>query len=115
MLTTTYERVKGQVEKSLFDFSRATPNFKFYTVRPAGVDWREHPEIHPFMPNQPLWKKVLIGSIGAVHKPMITPTRPMGRIMTELAMSKGEPLEGEDMQMDGRAMPNVAFRRLAGL
>ncbi|KAF2440934.1 hypothetical protein P171DRAFT_523948 [Karstenula rhodostoma CBS 690.94] len=115
MFTAMFGRVKGQVEKSMFDFCKATPNLKFYTLRPAGVDWRDHPEIHPFMPSQPWWKRMLIGPIDAVHKPMITPTKPMGRIMAELAMSKGEPLEGEDIQMDGRAVPNVALRRLAGL
>lgn len=110
-----YERVKGEVEKSLFDFYKKTPNFRLYTMRPAGVDWRDHPEIHPFMPSQPWWKKLLIGPIDAVYKPMISPTKPMGRILTELAMSKGEPLEGDDIQMEGRLVPNVAFRRMAGL
>ncbi|OAG00623.1 uncharacterized protein CC84DRAFT_1102263 [Paraphaeosphaeria sporulosa] len=115
MFSAVYERVKGQVEKAMFEFYKATPNFKLYTVRPAGVDWRSHPEIQPFMPSQPFWKRALIPVIDTVYKPMITPTRPMGRIMTELAMSKGKPLEGEDIQMEGTLVSNVAFRRLAGL
>lgn len=115
MFSAMYERVKGQAEKSMFDFYKSTPNFKLYTVRPAGVDWRDHPEIQPFIPSQPWWKKALIPAIDTLYKPMITPTRPMGRIMTELAMSKGEPLEGKDVQKDGTLVTNVAFRRLAGL
>ncbi|KAJ4301219.1 hypothetical protein N0V90_003310 [Kalmusia sp. IMI 367209] len=115
VFTSMYGRVKGQVEKALFDFYKATPNFDLYMLRPAGVDWRDHPEIHPFMPSQVWWKKTLIGPIDAVYKNMITPTKPMGKILTELAMSKGEPLEGQDIQMEGRLVPNVAFRRMAGL
>ncbi|KAL1595878.1 hypothetical protein SLS60_009568 [Paraconiothyrium brasiliense] len=115
MFTAMYSRVKGQVEKSMFDFYKATPNFKLYTVRPAGVDWRDHPEIHSFIPSQPLWKKTLLAPLDVLYKPMITPTKPMGRIYTELAMSKGEPLEGKDIQMEGRVLPNTAFRRMAGL
>ncbi|KAL5383745.1 hypothetical protein PMIN04_000571 [Paraphaeosphaeria minitans] len=115
MFTAMYERVKGQAEKAIFDFYTATPNFKLYTVRPAGVDWRDHPAIQPFIPSQPFWKRALLPAIDTFYNPMITPTRPMGRIMTELAMSKGEPLEGDDLQMDGTLVSNVAFRRLANL
>lgn len=115
MFTATYEKVKGQVEKAMFDFYKATPNFNLYTTRPAGVDWRDHPEIHPFIPSQPWWKKTLIPAINTLYNPMITPTRPMGKIMTELAMRKGEPLEGKDIQMEGTLVTNVAMRRLAGL
>lgn len=115
MFTTLFARVKGQAEQALFDFHKGTPNFRPYLVRPAGVDWRDHPEIHAFMPNQVWWKKALIGPIDTVYKNMITPTRPMGKILTELAMSKGEPLEGRDIQMEGRLVSNVALRRMAGL
>jgi len=41
-----------------------------------------------------------------------TPTRPMGKVMTELAMSRGEPLVGSDIGMNGRLVPNVALKRL---
>ncbi|KAJ7097288.1 hypothetical protein B0H15DRAFT_773493 [Mycena belliarum] len=115
MFTPLFGRVKGQVEQALLDFAKAHTNFKLYNVRPAGVDWRHHPEIHPFLPKLPMWRKTLLGPIDMVYKNMITPTRPMGKIFTELALSKGEPLEGQDIQMDGRLVSNVAIRRMAGL
>ncbi|KAF2644344.1 hypothetical protein P280DRAFT_421183 [Massarina eburnea CBS 473.64] len=113
MFTPLFGRVKGQVEQSLLDFHKVHPNFKFYNVRPGGVDWRHHPEIHPFIPTQQLYKRMLIGSIGAIYQNMATPTRPMGKVFTELALRKGEPLEGQDLGMEGRLVPNVAIRRMA--
>jgi hypothetical protein len=107
--------VKGEIETSLWSLHKANPNFNVYNVRPAAVDWRHHPEIHPFMPQQALYKKTLLPVIDAVYKPMMTPTRPLGKILTELALSKGAPLEGKDIQMEGQLVSNVAIRRLAGL
>ncbi|KAF1973975.1 hypothetical protein BU23DRAFT_589235 [Bimuria novae-zelandiae CBS 107.79] len=90
ILTAMFGRVKGQTEK-------------------------DHKEIHPFIPAQPWWKKPLIAPIDTVYQKLMTPTKPLGRILTELAMSKGEPLQGKDIQMEGTVMPNTAFRRVAGL
>lgn len=115
MFTPLFGRVKGQIEQALFDLHKATPNFKVYNVRPAGVDWRHQPEIQPFIPKQAAYKGMLLPAIDAVYKNMVTPTRPLGKILTELAMSKGEPLEGKGVQMEGRLVSNVAIRRMAGL
>lgn len=113
MLTPLFGRVKGQVEQDLLEFSKTNPSFKVYNVRPAGVDWRAHPEIQPYIPNQALYKKVLLPGIAVLRKQMVTPTRPMGRIFTELAMSKGEPLKGDDISMEGRTLSNLAILRMA--
>ncbi|KAI0164739.1 hypothetical protein GGR57DRAFT_450431 [Xylariaceae sp. FL1272] len=115
MFTPVYGRVKGLIEQALFEFSKNLPNFNIYNVRPAGVDWRHHPEIQPFIPNQAAYKKILIGPLDFVYKNMVTPTKPLGKILTELAMSKGEPLQGKDIHMEGRLVSNVAIRRMAGL
>lgn len=115
MFTALYGRVKGQIESALFDFSKQNPMFKLYNVRPGGVDWMNQPEIHPFIPKQALYKKVMIPSLNVVYKSLMTPTQPMGKIMTELAMSKGEPLQGSDIGMEGTLLSNVALRRMAGL
>jgi hypothetical protein len=116
MFTPQYGRVKGQAEQALFDFGKTNPSFKIYNVRPAVVDWRHHPEILPFIPvkNLPAYRSVLLGPF-SVWKNMMTPTRPMGKVFTELALSQGEPLEGKDIQMEGRLLPNVAIRRMAGI
>lgn len=46
-----------------------------------------------------------------------TPTRDLGRVLTELAMGDGKPLEGKGIEAgsEGRTITNVGFRRLAGL
>jgi hypothetical protein len=115
MLTPLYSRVKGQIEQALFDFSKQNPMFKVYNVRPGGVDWTNHSEIHAFIPQQALYKRALIPSLNVVYKGIMTPTRPMGRIMMELAMSKGERLKGSGVEMEGTVVGNAAIRRMAGL
>src|SRR5689334_1949880 len=70
MFTPIFGRVKGQTEQALFDLGKANPQFKVYNVRPAGVDWRQHSEIHPFIPALPAWKKMLLGPIDLVYKNM---------------------------------------------
>ncbi|EMD91186.1 hypothetical protein COCC4DRAFT_31699 [Bipolaris maydis ATCC 48331] len=115
IFTTLYARVKGQAESALLDFGKKNAMFKVYNVRPAGVDWSGHPEIHPFIPKQEMYKKVILPPINLVWKSMVTPTREMGKVMTELAMSRGEPLEGPDVEMEGRLLSNIALRRMGGL
>ncbi|KAG9196655.1 hypothetical protein G6011_01776 [Alternaria panax] len=115
IFTPLYGRVKGQVESELVDLGRSKPMFRVYNARPGVVDWTKHTAIHPFIPRQGAYKKVLIAPMNLVYKAMMTPTKEMGGVMTELAMSKGEALEGTDVGMEGRLVPNVAIRRLAGL
>lgn len=115
MFTPIFGRVKGQIESALFDLSKQRTNFKVYNVRPGGVDWTAQPEIHPFMPSQPAWKSHLLAPLNVVWKGLMTPTRPMGRVFTELAMSKGEKLEGSGVEMEGTLLRNAAIRRLSGL
>jgi hypothetical protein len=50
-----------------------------------------------------------------LYKSMTTPTRKMGRVMTELAMNKGEQLGGIALGMEGTLVSNVALRRMVGL
>jgi hypothetical protein len=115
MFTPIYGRVKGQTETALFDFAKQNPMFKVYNVRPGGVDWTGHPDIHPFIPKQAMYKKVLLAPMNTVYKSMMTPTQPMGKVMMELAISKGEPLEGSGVGMEGTLISNVALRRMGGL
>jgi hypothetical protein len=115
MLTARYGRVKGETETALFDFAKQHPMLKVFNIRPGGVDCSKHPEIHPFIPKQEWWKNVMIPPLNVAYKSIMTPTRPMGRIMTELAMSKGEPLQGSGIEMEGTLMTNAALRRMAGL
>jgi hypothetical protein len=89
--------------------------FKIYNVRPGGVDWTAHPEIHAFIPKQALYKRMMIPAFNLGYKGIMTPTRQMGRVFTELAMSRGERLEGSGVEMEGTLLSNVGIRRLSGL
>jgi hypothetical protein len=113
--TSLYARVKGQVESELLDLGKVKPMFRVYNVRPGGVDWTGYPAIHPFIPPQAAYKKVMVAPMNLFYKAMMTPAEGMGRIMTELAMSKGEALVGTDIGMEGRLVSNRAIRRMAGL
>lgn len=115
MFTPVYGRVKGEVETALLNFRKQNPNFRAISVRPGGVDWTSHPEIHPYIPHQPIWKSTIIRPLNVVYKSLMTPTRPMGKVFTELAMGKGEPLEGPDVKMEGTLLTNIGIRRLSGL
>jgi hypothetical protein len=115
MFTPLFGKVKGEAEASLLEFHKTRPNFCPIVVRPAAVDWRAHPEIHPFIPQKPWYQKVVIPVIEVGWKSMHTPTRELGKILTELAMSAGQPVQGPDVLASGRIVPNVAIRRMAGL
>lgn len=115
IFTQLYGRVKGQTEAALFEFRKQNPNFRAISVRPGGVDWTAHPEIKSFIPNQPAWKAAMIRPMNLLYKNMMTPTQPMGRVFTELAMSKGEPLSGTGVELEGTLLTNIGIRRLSGL
>jgi hypothetical protein len=115
MFTTLYGRVKGETESALFELTKQNPMLKVYNLRLGAVDWTKHPAIHPFIPKQEWWKKAMMPPLNVGYKSLMTPTQPLGRIMTELAMSKGEPLQGNGIEMEGTLLTNVAIRRMAGL
>lgn len=112
--TPIFGRVKGQAESALFELGKKNPMFRVYNVRPAIVDWANHPEIHPFIPKQEMYKVAVAAAVRPFWKNFMTPTRNMGKVMTELAMSRGEPLEGPTVGMEGRLIPNTHLRQMGG-
>jgi hypothetical protein len=115
IFTALFARVKGEVEVELLDLGKQNAMLRVYNVRPGGVDWTKHPAIHPYIPPQEMYKKMLIPPMNLFYKAMMTPTKEMGKVMTELAMSRGEPLQGTGIGMEGRLVSNIAIRRMAGL
>ena len=113
-LTTLYGRVKGETEAELLELGKKYPQLKVYNMRPAIVDWRAQPNVGKYMPQLPAYRHAGT-ALFSVYKSFMTPTGPMSKLMIDLAMSKGEPLVGDDTGMGGRLIPNVALRRLAGL
>jgi len=113
-----FGRVKGEAEKALRELSKTMPSLKPYCPRLGMVDASLQPEIQPFLP-QAFWNRLglkLSPALKAVFsKNRFSPTQDLGRVLVELAMSDGKPLEGEGISGEGRTISNVAIRRLAGI
>ena len=90
-------------------------------MRPGGVDPSGHEEIHAFIPQKQgvlkAFESALLPALRVVLPRMMSPTRELGRVLTELAMGGGKACgEGEaGVSGEGRTLNNVAMRRLAGL
>lgn len=113
--------IKGRAEAALLALPKDPEykNLRPYSVRPGGVDASQHPEIHQYMPKKGAVMKAVEGSLlGAMRvamKSMVTPTRDLGRVATDLAIGEGGPLEGTGIEDEGRILSNVAIRRIAGI
>ena len=93
---------------------------KLYFLRPGGVDPKFHDEIHPWIPKlKPAGKAVgypmAFAVLRTVNPGLLSPTRELGRVLVELAMSDGKRLSGAGIDADGRTISNLGMRRLAGL
>ena len=121
MLTQKFGVIKGRAESALLALAKEPEykNLRPYSLRPAGVDPTHHPEIHKFMPQRTGLQKSIEGSLVAalrvVMKSMISPTRELGQVATNLASGDGEALKGAGLEDEGRILSNAAIRRLAGI
>jgi nucleoside-diphosphate-sugar epimerase len=123
MFTPLYGRVKGETEAALLEMGKKTPSLKVFSLRPGVVDPYEQPEVVEALAAKlkarPLWHRtgdrVLLPAFRAAYKNMVSPTKDLGRVLTELAMGNGEPLEGKGIEGEGRTITNAGFRRLAGI
>jgi hypothetical protein len=121
ILTQQFGVIKGFAEASLLALAKE-PDFKNlrpYSLRPGGVDPSHHPEIQKFIPQrkglQKAMEESLVSALRVTMKSMISPTRELGRVATDLASGDGEPLQGKGLEDEGRILSNVAIRRLAGI
>ena len=57
---------------------------------------------------------MLFPLIRATYPAMISPTKELGDFMVDLAAGDGKPLEGPNIEAEGRTISNKAFRRIAG-
>jgi len=63
-----------------------------------------------------IMRTVLIPVLQAtVPARFMSPTADLSRVLVELAMSGGKPLDGEGISAEGRTISNVGMRRLAGI
>jgi hypothetical protein len=88
-------------------------------LRPAGIDTAFHSEIHDWMPKRKGMEKLVDSRLLPILRytwgGMISPTKDLARVLTELASGDGAPLEGKGVEGEGRTINNVGMRRLAGI
>lgn len=76
---------------------------KATTVRPGFVDWTGHEEIKPYLPEMGAAKNVMATVLSPVAKQTMrgkwSPTEPLGRFLTGMAMNMWEgALDGEGVE-----------------
>ena len=127
--TPLFGRVKGETELALLALSHdpAHQNLRVVCARPGGVDPRhDDPRVGQAVSEKRSgsrasgWMgKVLFPTLGALAPGQLSPTRDLGRALTELAMGNGRKLEGrgvvEGKSGEGRVVGNLGLRHLAGL
>ncbi|EFW99899.1 nucleoside-diphosphate-sugar epimerase [Grosmannia clavigera kw1407] len=126
--TTRFGRVKGETELALAALaaepkSDSESPLAAISVRPAGVDPTHHDAILPYIPpvslSLNLMRNVLLPPLRFAYPPMISPTRPLGQFLADIALGRFDGrLTGHGIELVGGQSPilsNVAFRRLAGL
>ncbi|KAK0621999.1 hypothetical protein B0T17DRAFT_494562 [Bombardia bombarda] len=124
--TATYSRVKGETELLLAEMRRQHPLFRASTMRPAYINYAAHDAIKPFVPKRPFLTRTMESLVGPVISlgisSMNSPTGPLGRFLTEMAMGRwdGELAKGkapgfEQLEGGFTVVNNVGFRELKGL
>ncbi len=120
--TPLFGRIKGETERILAAMRKENPAFHTSTIRPAFIDYAAHDAIKPYLPPFGLAKTALFGVFGPVVRTGVkgswSPTIPLGRFMTEMAMGRwDEKLQAEQIEKlgDFPVVENPVFRRLAGL
>jgi len=56
---------------------------------------------------------VLLPVFRAAYTKMVSPTKELGQVLVDLAMSDGRPLQGKGVLDESRTISNVGIRRLA--
>jgi hypothetical protein len=114
-------RIKGRAETELLALPTSKPEYaslRIFSVRPGGVDPRGDENVLDVFRNHrtrgynPMIEKVLFPVYRTMYPAGVTPTAGLGRLLTEIASGDGEPLQGEDLQADGRILPNKAILRI---
>ncbi|KAK8052233.1 nucleoside-diphosphate-sugar epimerase [Apiospora rasikravindrae] len=111
--SSLFARVKGETELALAAMRNGKPHrFHALSMRPAGVDGSAHEAIRPYLPTPPLALRlmapVLMPAMRNLTPRFHSPTEPMGRFLTELAMGRHaeqvRAAEGKGVQMVGSSL-----------
>lgn len=123
IMTSHWATTKGRCESDLLALSNSTEyaNLRPISLRPGGVDPGKHPEIQQYLPKKGAIEKaafaVLMPALRGLVPSMMSPTKDLGRVLTDLAMGDGEAFSEKDAGIsgEGRTLANVAMRRIAGI
>ncbi|KAL4951978.1 hypothetical protein BDW69DRAFT_201057 [Aspergillus filifer] len=122
-ITPLFGRVKGETESALLEMQKKYPSLKPFNVRPAYVDTSNDPPTLKARLARPEQQSLKARSMHAFFGPLMrnvltkshSPTEHLGKFLTDLARGDGKALSGEGLQGEGRIIPNVVFRKFAGL
>ena len=121
LFTPIFGRVKGETEAALLEMGKSTPSLKVFSARPAAVDPYAQPEVLKAVAAKrtammfKVGDRTLLPVLRACYPSMVSPTKDLGRVLTDLAMGNGEPLEGTGIEGEGRTIRNTGLRRLSGI
>ncbi|KAH7055729.1 hypothetical protein B0J12DRAFT_428318 [Macrophomina phaseolina] len=115
--TPLFGRVKGLAETQLLELPRAGyPSLRPYSVRPAFVDKAGHAAVIEAQKGRSgahdLTAALLGPPVRMLYQNFVSPTALLGDFFVKLAVGDGEPLRGDDVEGEGRIVPNKAFRRI---
>lgn len=118
-----FARVKGETEKGLLELNASAecPDLRAYSARPGGVDPAADPAVAEAttVKRQTGWRKLepyMMPFIRALSGNMVSPTKELGQVLTDLALKDGERMQdGPGISGEGRTIANVALRKMAGL
>ena len=119
--TPLYGSTKGKAETALLTLMSSYPTLRPYSLRPAAVDSKSHPEIQAIEASRP--QSIMKNVLGPIVKPAFrvalksftSPTRELGKVLAELAAGDEEPLTGEGIIGERKSVGDMGFRRLVGL
>lgn len=116
-LTPIFGRVKGETELALAEMRKANANFRANTVRPGGIDREHHDAIKRYLPEsgaiQRTASNVLFTVLRSTYKDSLSPTKPLGQFLVQMAMGERNDLEGPGVEKIGdfTVVENSAIRR----
>lgn len=120
--TPIFGRVKGETELELAAMRNANPSFHASSIRPAFIDSGGHEAIKPYLAAPGVAKSILVPPFAALARTYIrsrwSPTEPLGRFMTEMAMGKWDArFQDADVAKVGEfpIVENTLFHELAKL
>ncbi len=121
--TPTFARVKGETEKALFDMNASAeyPDLRVYSARPGAVDPGADPAVAEATSvkrrtGTRKFEAYLMPAFRALYSSLVSPTKQLGAVLTELALKDGERMQdGPGIGGEGRTIGNVALRKMAGL